>query len=195
MPDFNPTDLDAIVNAVVQRLRGEPDLERPPAFIPKPEPLPDLFPRRGLGIAGMELTQSTQHHGAAGPSYGADNSVPLVALKTLFNTSPEAVSRLKQEFRVLADVTHPNLVGLYELVAEKNDWFYTMELVEGVDFLRAVRGRELDLPRLTHVLGQIAEGVVAIHQAGKLHRDLKPSNVLVTPATRAVLLDFGIAAE
>src|SRR5215211_5664246 len=40
----------------------------------------------------------------------------LVALKTLFNTSPEAVSGLKREFRILADVTHPNLVGLYELV-------------------------------------------------------------------------------
>ncbi len=119
----------------------------------------------------------------------------LVALKTLFHTSPDAVSRLKQEFRVLADVTHPNLVGLYELVAERDEWFYTMELIEGVDFLRAVRARELDLPRLTHVLGQVAEGVLAIHQAGKLHRDLKPSNVLVTPATRAVLLDFGIAAQ
>jgi tetratricopeptide (TPR) repeat protein len=118
-----------------------------------------------------------------------------VALKTLFHTSPEAVSRLKKEFRVLADVTHPNLVGLYELVAERDEWFYTMELVEGVDFLRAVRGHELDIPRLTHVLAQVAEGVLAIHEAGKLHRDLKPSNVLVTPDTRAVLLDFGIAAQ
>lgn len=119
----------------------------------------------------------------------------LVALKTLLNTSPDAVSRLKREFRILADVTHPNLVGLYELVAERDECFFTMELVEGVDFLRAVRGPELDVPRLTHVLAQIADGVLAIQHAGKLHRDLKPSNVLVTPATRAVLLDFGIAAQ
>ncbi len=119
----------------------------------------------------------------------------LVALKTLFNTSPEAVSGLKREFRILADVTHPNLVGLYELVAERHEWFYTMELVEGVDFLRAVRPHALDVSRLIHVLAQIADGVLAIHQAGKLHRDLKPSNVLVTEASRAVLLDFGIAAQ
>jgi eukaryotic-like serine/threonine-protein kinase len=118
-----------------------------------------------------------------------------VALKTLFNTSPEAISRLKREFRVLADVTHPNLVGLYELIADRHECFYTMELIEGVDFLRAVRGRELDTPRLIHVLAQLAEGVMAIHHAGKLHRDLKPSNVLVTRASRAVVLDFGIAAE
>ena len=42
-----------------------------------------MFPRRALRIASMELTQSIQHHGAAGTSYGPDNSVPLVALKTL----------------------------------------------------------------------------------------------------------------
>ena len=72
---------------------------------------------------------------------------------------------------MLADVTHPNLVGLYELVVEHDEWFYTMELIEGVDFLSAVRGRELDVPRLRQVLGQVAEGVLTIDRAGKLHRD------------------------
>jgi hypothetical protein len=96
MSDINPTELDALVDLVVARLRGqlpggghfpipggESDLERPPVIGPRPEQLPDLFPRHTLGIAGMELTQSIQHHGAAGGSFGADNSVPLVALKTM----------------------------------------------------------------------------------------------------------------
>jgi hypothetical protein len=94
MPDLNQTDLDRLVNAVIARLRGqlpgripipgvEPDLEQLPPLVPGREELPELFPRRALRIAGMELTQSIQHHGAAGPSYGADNAVPLVALKTL----------------------------------------------------------------------------------------------------------------
>jgi hypothetical protein len=96
-------ELDALVDAIAQRLVarfpgiiptpgipnpdgpiGEPDLERPNLpWDPRMSANADVPPRARIGIAGMELTQSTQYNGAAGPSYGADNSVPLIALKTL----------------------------------------------------------------------------------------------------------------
>ena len=121
----------------------------------------------------------------------------VVALKKLRHFSPATLYLFKKEFRTLADVHHPNLVRLYELVAtEDRDVFFTMELVGGADIVAHVRPNgAADLGRMRDALRQLVEGVQALHFAGKLHRDIKPSNVLVTPEGRVVLLDFGVATE
>jgi eukaryotic-like serine/threonine-protein kinase len=166
-------------------------------------------------------------HGGMGIVYKAFDRRrrQLVALKKLQGLTPAALYRFKKEFHTLAEVTHPNLITLFESISDGTNWFFTMELIDGVSFLTHVRGSDFvcletivedaaaaripappaaragpgqsaeQIVRLREALRQLADAVAALHEAGKLHRDIKPGNVLVSRQGRVVLLDFGLAAD
>lgn len=119
-----------------------------------------------------------------------------VAIKTLPRIDPDRLLRFKKEFRTLSSILHPNLVELYELISDGDSWFFTMELVEGVDFLEWVRPAGVVVEtRLREAIRQLVLGVGAIHTTSRLHRDLKMSNVMVRPDGSVVILDFGLSTE
>ncbi|HUH00741.1 MAG TPA: protein kinase [Kofleriaceae bacterium] len=147
-----------------------------------------------------------------------------VALKTLERAEGDALYRFKHEFRSLTDISHPNLVTLYDLFMAGESCFFTMELIAGQDFVSYCRGtaarapgsnscrwdedtarvshqdaRRMEAPcdeaRLRSALPQLVRGLHAIHVAGRVHRDVKASNVLVTSRGRVVVLDFGLVTD
>src|SRR5262249_51633638 len=85
----------------------------------------------------------------------------VVALKVMQHFDAQTLVRFKQEFRALADLAHPNLVALYDLVGDADCWFFTMELLEGVNFLEHVRGGA-PLGRLRSALAQLGRGLAAL---------------------------------
>jgi len=90
------------------------------------------------------VVESTLGQGGMGIVYRARDLQrgSVVALKTMTQRYPAALLRFKKEFRALADIAHPSVVQLYDLFAEGEQWFFTMELLEGTNFVRHVRVTE-----------------------------------------------------
>ena len=198
--------------------RHPPASRAPAAGAPSPHP---KIPASGLPsepgrpmLEGYDI-QDVLGSGGMGTvfrAYDRERRRP-VALKVMNRAGAAAILRFKHEFRTLLGVAHPNLVTLYELISDGQNWFLTMELLDGVTFLqyvrdeappttqpaRAQRRRRPLTPgqrvRLRAATRQLADGIAWLHAAGKLHRDIKPTNVIVTREGRVVLLDFGLVAE
>ncbi len=121
----------------------------------------------------------------------------VVAVKVLRDTFAQDVdfrARFQREAQAAANLTHPNIVTVYDYGQDGPQSYIVMEYVEGRDLKAVIRGEgPLPLDRATDLMVQACAALGAAHRAGLVHCDVKPQNILVTNDGRVKVTDFGIA--
>lgn len=119
-----------------------------------------------------------------------------VAVKVLpeaFGADADRLARFQQEAKVLAALSHPNILTIFEFGVHEGSPFLVMELLEGETLRERLGGRPMSPRRAVELALQVANGLAAAHEQGIIHRDLKPENLFLTKDGRVKLLDFGLA--
>jgi tetratricopeptide (TPR) repeat protein/predicted Ser/Thr protein kinase len=121
----------------------------------------------------------------------------LVALKLIrpeLASNPEILRRFKQELILAREVTHRNVIRIFDLGQAKGIKFITMEFVEGRDLRAVLKDRGKIPPDETvQIIAQVCRALESAHAAGVVHRDLKPQNIMLDAKDRVYVMDFGIA--
>lgn len=121
-----------------------------------------------------------------------------VAIKNIRPTaaqSAKARERFRREARAVAQLNHPAIVQVFDILeADEGDWI-VMELVEGTPLSTLVKKGPLAIELVLHLAREIVDGLAEAHAKGIVHRDLKSENVLITKRRHAKILDFGLAKQ
>jgi beta-lactam-binding protein with PASTA domain/predicted Ser/Thr protein kinase len=123
-----------------------------------------------------------------------DREVAVKVLFSEFASNPAFVERFRREAQAAANLTHPNVVGVYDWGEENDTYFIVMEYVEGRSLAEILRTEGPIHPDRSAEIGiDVAMVLDAAHRQGLVHRDVKPGNVLVSPTGEVKVADFGIA--
>ena len=155
-----------------------------------------------LGAGGMAEVFLARRTGAA----GFEKKVALKRLNAHSGDNPAMIRGLINEAHLVARLSHPNLIQVFELEEIDGTYCMVMEYVDGAtleDVLNRCRFTGIPLPKglLVHIIMEVCSGLHYAHQARSddgeplhlIHRDIKPSNIMITTAGRVKLMDFGIA--
>ncbi|MEM9065002.1 MAG: protein kinase [Planctomycetota bacterium] len=143
---------------------------------------------RELGRGGMGVVYLAED-----PRLGRE--VAIKALPEEVAEDPTRLDRFEREARVLAQLNHPNVAGIYGVEEQDGARYLVLEYVKGETLADALDRGPLPVDEVINLAVQIASGVEAAHEAGVIHRDLKPGNIVITPDGKAKVLDFGLARQ
>ena len=168
------------------------------AAAPAAEEVPAALPA-GTLVAERYRLAMPLGQGGMGVVYRAedtelDQTIALKFLRPNIRELPGAVDYLRHEVRIARQITHPNVVRVFDLGTSAGEVFISMEFVAGEDLASLVRRvGSLAPAKVLQIARQLAAGLAAAHAANILHRDLKPANVMLDGAGDVRILDFGIA--
>ena len=122
-----------------------------------------------------------------------DREVAIKVLPESFAQDRERLARFEREAKVLAQLNHTNIAGVYGFDQDDGVWFLVMEYVEAEDLSARLKKGKLPVEETLEVGKQIAEALEAAHEKGIVHRDLKPGNIKISEDGKVKVLDFGLA--
>ncbi len=153
----------------------------------------------GAVLGGRYEIQALIGEGGMGAVYKArdrelDRPVALKIIKPELANRPEILQRFKQELILARQVTHKNVIRIYDLGEADGIKFISMDFVEGRDLKSLVRERKKFPPEeAAEIVKQICYALMAAHAENVIHRDLKPQNIMLGADGKVTVMDFGIA--
>jgi len=142
---------------------------------------------KSLGEGGMGAVYKARDH-------ELDRMVALKVIRPELAGHPDILRRFKQELILARQVTHKNVVRIFDLGTADGRKFITMDFIEGSDLKSIINERgKIPAVEAVPIVQQICRGLEAAHLEGVVHRDLKPQNIMVDDAGRVWLMDFGLA--
>ena len=155
--------------------------------------------REGMVFAGRYEIQAVIGRGGMGTVYRARDRhlEEIVALKLIL---PQLVpmggilERFKHEIRLARQLSHPNIIKVYDLGQYDDVTYLSMEHLEGADLRQLIQEQgPLPIERAVEIGKQVCAGLAFAHESGVIHRDIKPHNIFLTKRGRVKLVDFGLA--
>ncbi len=161
----------------------------PPARCPAPGTVLDRYLiQEELGHGGMAVVYRARHT-------ALHREVALKLLAPELTATADFVERFRREGRILAQLSHPNIVTVFDAGESQGCYYLAMELVRGPTLAQGLSHWGPMKPRqATAIALQIAEALDHAHRKGIIHRDIKPANILLDQTGGAKVADFGIVA-
>ena len=159
---------------------------------------PSELPTIAVGPDGRYVLESEFARGASGIVYRA-RDVRLdrpVALKQLFSHrrgEKETLQRFRQQAHVLARLSHPNIIQVYDFIEEAGNSWIAMELIEGESLEQRLAQGALTIEEVVRRGSEIADALGYAHKTGVIHSNLTPGKVLLDGKDRCKISDFGMA--